>query len=352
MRPQTSAEQPPAQPTSPIGGFFELHEPTSVGCKESILEAWVGGRRHAAFVNARSAFARLADLFPEASIWLPAFLCPDFVQPSYSGRVKFYPVDEAFQPNLRYLEAAAAGDLALLVCYFGLPASARTRTFIAERPDLLIVEDRAHALEGGSDTHATWTLYSPRKLIGVADGGLLIARDDRAPLPVATDQPEACALWEAPLRRYEDPAGSSNLVWHLANQRKEADMKGGSTKMTRLSMSIISRAALNDLVARRMKNWRRLNQSLQRWSALPSDPQAPPLGYVLRLPESTRSCLLNELHDARIFAAIHWPAIAGPVADFPRESAWTRELLTLPCDHRYDASDMDRIAQRVLEHLG
>jgi hypothetical protein len=48
---------------------------------------------------------------------------------------------------------------------------------------------------------------------------------------------------------------------------------------------------------------------------------------------------------------VHWPQIAAPEADFGREHAWTRELVTLPCDHRYGRPQMQRIAECVAQVL-
>ena len=124
-----------------------------------------------------------------------------------------------------------------------------------------------------------------------------------------------------------------------------------SDAMTESSFSILSRTSLASLDGPRLANWQVLNRTLRRWSALPAVPAAPPLGYVLRLEPDARDRLLRGLHADRIFAAVHWPEIAAPDEDFPRESRWARELITLPCDHRYGEVDMARMAERVEELL-
>src|SRR5437868_262162 len=101
----------------PIGGFFERHQPGATG-GASVLDAWTQGRRYAAFVNARSAFAALAAEVPAVTVWLPAFLCRDMLQPAYAGRVRFYPVLEGFEPDLATVTTQAeSGDLLLVVAY-------------------------------------------------------------------------------------------------------------------------------------------------------------------------------------------------------------------------------------------
>ena len=322
---------------APIGGFFERHQPDGAG--PSVLDAWTGGRPHGAFVNARSAFAALAAQHPSAAVWLPAFLCADLVSDAFAARVRLYPVLEGFTPDLAPVETQARpGDLVLLAGAFGLPITAKPR-----RTDLVIVEDRAQALDAGPSMG--WTLYSPRKLLGVADGGLLVSPDGATPAPQPAAAADAEALWRAPDLRAADPMGRDNAAWHAANQAKEAAMDATAQAMTDRSRAVLARTSLASLTAPRWANWRRLDAHLSRWSALPETPAAPPLGYVLRLEPTVRDRLLAHLHTQRIFAAVHWPRIVGPADAFPRETAWTRELVTLPCDHRYGAAEMDRIAE-------
>ena len=340
-------EAPPAG-AAPIGGFFERHEPDGAATGPSVLGAWTAGRPYAAFVNARSAFAALAAMFPHAGLWLPAFLCADLAQTAYAARTRFYPVQDGFEPDLaRVVVEAKAGDLVLVAAYFGLPISATARKVLARRPDLRVVEDRAQALGPGLGAGPGWRLYSPRKLLGVADGGLLVAHDQMDGLPSPVGAADSEALWRAPLMRAEDPAGLRNAEWHAANQAKEAAMTVNSEAMTELSLSILSATPLASLAALRLANWSVLDADLRAWAALPADPAAPPLGYVLRLEPDVRDRVLQGLHAQRIFAAVHWPRIAAPSEDFPREASWTRELITLPCDHRYDAQDMSRVASAV-----
>ena len=339
---------PPYAEPAPVGGFFETHDPDGATGGVSVLEAWTGGRAWAAFGNARSAFAALVATLPGTTVWLPAFVCRDMVAPSFRERVRFYPVAEGFHPDLVGVEAGmAAGDLVLVVAYFGQPVASGVQNLIRRRPDLHIVEDRAQALAPGPAVDGSWVLYSPRKLLGVADGGLLVAPVGQTTLPRPDTSSDSDALWRAQQLRHDDPLGRNNAVWHVANQGKEAAMAVTSEVMTERSLSVLSRTSLSSLVGPRLANWRLLDRALHRWSALPADPTGPPLGYVLRLEPDARDAVLKGLHAERIFAAVHWPEIAAPAGDFPRETQWTRELITLPCDHRYDEAGMARIARRV-----
>jgi dTDP-4-amino-4,6-dideoxygalactose transaminase len=338
--------------SKPIGGFFELHEPDGASGDGAVLQAWTGGRRYAAFVNARSAFAALVAQFPAATIWLPAFLCKVMLQGTPAGAVRFYPVNDGFQPDIDFVDGEAKqGDVVLIPAYFGLPASPEIRGFATRRRDLRLVEDCAQALESGSAMWSDWRLYSPRKLMGVADGGILVARDEDAPLPSPKKHAPAVDLWAAPLLRYEDSEANENEAWHAANRAKEGAMASALEAMTRLSLSLLSRTSLRSLAAPRLENWRRLDDRLRRWSALPANLASPPLGYIIRVNADLRDKVLAGLHADRIFAAVHWTDIAGPAEDFPREQRWARELITLPCDHRYGKAEMDIVGARAAELL-
>lgn len=339
----------------PIGGFFERHASTGQSgdsmTPPSVLDAWTGGRPHAAFVNARSAFAALVERLAPPTLWLPAWLCRDMVQPAWADRVRFYGVGDGFAPNFALLESnARPGDLLLVVAPFGLPVNDATRALITRRRDLYVIEDRAQALDPGVETGSGWILYSPRKLLGVADGGLLVARDANAILPRPYTLAEAGTLWLAPDMRAADPA-LENLTWHAANQAKEAAMAISSEAMTPDSLTLLRTTPLSSLTAPRLNNWRTLDERLKQWSALPAEPNAPPLGYVLDLEPETRDRLRSRLNAARVFAAVHWPELASPAAAFPREHGWSRRLLTLPCDHRYGETEMAAVADLVVNTL-
>lgn len=314
-----------------------------------MLQLWTGGREYGAFVNARSAFAALAASRPTATVWLPAFICPELSRAVEQGRLRFYPVKGDFEADLASVERdAAPGDMVLLVAQFGLPLSRDTHGFVRRRTDLVIVEDRSQALDAGPVSG--WALYSPRKLLGVADGGLLVAPVGETP-PQPHAVPDTDELWRAANLRLADPSAGRSSEWHKLNQAKEAAMPTTSMAISPLSLEILSRTSLSSLAECRRRNWDLLDRRLNRWSALPSDPIGPPLGYVLRLEPGLRDALLRALHADCIFAAVHWRELPVARAEFPREWKWSSELVSLPCDHRYGEAEMVRVSDRVLDFL-
>lgn len=332
-----------------IGGFFERHIPDDCAGGPSLLDAWTEGREYAAFINARSAFAALAAKWPEARIWLPAFICRELAEAVKTRDIRFYPVRNDFGAELGPVDRdSAPGDLVLLVAQFGLPLSKETRAFVKRRTDLHFIDDRSQALDAGSV--CGWALFSPRKLFGVADGGLLVAPEGQA-VPRPQSASDSGDLWRAANLRLIDPSVERSPEWHRLNQAKEAALPTSDAAISPLSLELLSRTSLASLVERRRKNWELLNDSLALWSALPANPAGTPLGYVLRLHGGRRDALLSRLHDEHIFAAVHWLQLPVERMYAPREWEWTAELVTLPCDHRYGDVEMARVAEKVMEFL-
>ncbi|HTV29775.1 MAG TPA: hypothetical protein VMF32_18540 [Xanthobacteraceae bacterium] len=332
-----------------IGGFFGLHEPDYGAPEDSILQRWTMGREFAAFSNARSVFAALVKIASPRRVWLPAYICGTLIAESWRERLRFYHLLPSFAPDVAELDReATAGDLVLAVDYFGFPPGAEFLRFVERRRDLMFVENRAQALDTGIEPWADWTLYSPRKLLGVADGGILVSERAGRQVPRPQDRPDAIALWTAPLLRYEDRTESNNQIWHEANQEKKAWMKVDACEMTRWTSWILSHTTLQPLAQRRRANWRVLRSRLGRWLACDGNPDAVPFGYIIKVPADRRPAILRSLHRGGIFAAVHYPSLPSPAESFAAEHTLRSQIITLPCDHRYDEDAMHCVAEKVL----
>lgn len=332
-----------------IGGYFGLHEPDGGAPEHSIHARWTSGRSFAAFSNARSALAALVDIIAPRSVWLPAYICPGLIADSWREQVRYYPVLAGFEPDVATLDRdAGSRDIVLAVDFFGFPPGAEFIRFAQRRRDVFFVDDRAQALDAGLPPWADWTLYSPRKLVGVADGGILVAERAGRQVPQPHGHADAIALWNAPLLRYEDRNENNNQAWHAANQAKMAWMHVDGCGMTRLSTWILSHTSLDPLADRQRRNWRVLRGHLGRWLACEGNPDAVPFGFILKVPADRRAAILRGLHAEGIFAPVHYPSLPSPADQFPTEHELRKQLITLPCDHRYDNDAMHVVAQKVV----
>ena len=167
---QTDGELP-----SLLGGFFGSEGPGAGG----LAEFWQVDPG-LCWENLSSAFAALIRHLKPRTVWMPGYLCQHMAAAVSPDQRRFYPLTVAMEPELTAFDRLQDGDLVLAVSYFGRPLGADWRQAVAARPGVWFAEDCAQSLDTGAAAWSDWRLYSPRKLMGVAEGGVLVAISDRA----------------------------------------------------------------------------------------------------------------------------------------------------------------------------
>ena len=334
-----------------IGGFFGLEIPVAA---DGILESWTGGLPVACFVNARSALAALIAAERPPTVWLPAFLCNALAEAVPDLLIQYYPVGVSLSPQVSTLDDVRDGDMFVGINYFGYGVAADFIDFAAAHPDVLFVEDCSHCLVPPPAAWGCWRLFSPRKLLGVADGGVLVAMHDglKVPQPIGFQaSPES--QWVAPMMRFEDETGTRAAHWHASNQAKEIAMMVSDAAMTRLSRALLTLTDPQPLIHRRVANFSALNAALNHLLLPLGRPiGAAPFSFPIQLEEVQRDHVLKSLHEQHIYAAVHWSDLPSPADRFSVEHQMSRQLISLPCDHRYGAGDMARVIQAVSQAVG
>jgi|GEM_PF-700292 len=350
--PPPSPDTPPAGP--PIGGFFGLEMPAPRG-DGGLAAAWGVAGTALAWANASSALAALVAAIRPGRVWLPGYICAHFVAAVPADLRRFFPLTPGFAPDLAALDGQLApGDALLAVNMWGRAPGAAWRDFVAANPQATFIEDCAQALDSGVAPWGDWRLYSPRKLLGVPEGGLLAPVSARAraqapdiALPAADgagagDPAAALARLAPALARAEAPA--ANHVWHPMNQAAEAAQAIGPAPMGRLARALLAATDPAPLVAARRDNYARLARALPDHELLgETAPGFAPAGFPVALAPGRRAAVLARLHGDRVFPAVHWAAIPAPPG-FTADHARAASLATLPVDHRLGAGDMARMA--------
>ena len=335
----------------PIGGFLPLRLPTGAATPESALSQWTGEGDAWLLHNARSALHALWNKTRPRRVWLPAYVCPEVANAIPTGiDARYYPLDEALFPRVDFLSAQVFdGDHVLAIEYFGRPANAAFIAFAHARPEIGWVRDRAHGVDAPDSAWGDWLLYSPRKLVGVPDGGILVPRR-KALWPLATTTLTDLSFVRPSLERFNDHEEIDNERWYANYVRQEAAMGIGLERMSRLTLELLKKSdARADGVVRR-RNYRVLYEHLSEYAFFPdADLSFAPLGFPLRV--KSAASLSMRLSEKRIFASRHWPSLPSDPATFAAEHHLAQQLVTLPCDYRYDEVDMQRVADGVLEAM-
>jgi dTDP-4-amino-4,6-dideoxygalactose transaminase len=311
----------------------------------NLLELWgAGWARRQAYGSARSALAALLKARGVRRVWLPAYICPAMVEGVTAAGAEpcYYGVTPRLETDLTEVaHRAEAGDAVIGVAFFGREIGAPFWALRQQRDDLLWVEDRAQAADGAAQ-HADAAICSSRKLVGVADGGLLFTTSAVPPptLPPAD-------LWDPEDARALDADGTAPGNWYGVFQAREAAITAAPNATSARGLAALEAIPAVPVAETRRRNWRWLATRLADyalWADL--DPDFTPLAFPIVTADAAEAA--RALAEERIWAPRHWPALPSPLDQFPEPHALSRRLLSLPCDQRYGEADMRRVAEAVL----
>jgi dTDP-4-amino-4,6-dideoxygalactose transaminase len=337
-----------------IGGMFGIEEMPSSG--KHYIPSFMN-QQSALLINARSGIFLLLELLSPRNIWVPSYLCSAILEAidDRTTRIRFYEVDYnlALAP-LDWLEDVDPGDVVILIDYFGFPQNRRDIARIKER-GAWVLEDACQALlSGGVGDLSDFVLFSPRKFLGVPDGGILISNVECSLHDIDLNSPPSKwwlnALRAANLRSKFDAHGGSRR-WFKLFKEVEAECPVGRYAMSEISKTILTSGFdWSAMVQQRVRNYEVLAAKLSRVAVFPNlFSNVVPLGFPIRVKNRTQ--VRQTLFDHEIYPPIHWP-IEGLVPEkFRHSHHLASEIITLPCDQRYNSEDMERMAQLVLREV-
>ncbi|MDB6059016.1 MAG: DegT/DnrJ/EryC1/StrS aminotransferase family protein [Verrucomicrobiales bacterium] len=327
----------------------------SISAGESTAPAILRGN-HLKLATARGALKVLAERLCPKQVWLPSYLCPVMLD-CFGKRVRFYAVGADFRvSDHMWLENVGAGDLVVFIDYFGFRFWDQCG-HKAKARGAWVVEDASQALlnEKFSES-ADYVVSSPRKFVGVPDGGILLARGNQKLTDIKLRQPSSSwrhSAFTACVRRAEfdlNDAGQDRS-WYQLYQESEAAAPVQPCVMSEVSQLILRCAIDWQQVAHlRRKNYRYLATALSRFALFPKlQPGMTPLGFPAFF--KNRDAVRTALFARNIFPPIHWALKGFVPPDFVDSHDLSARILTLPCDQRYDRVDLKRIVD-VIQEVG
>lgn len=323
-----------------IGSVLPLPSTDEVS-GQSLWDFWTAGANWAAYSSARSALAALLADREVRRVWLPAYACPALMEGAIAGgrQAAWYAVDERLEPRLEDLQSMRSGDAVVGIDYFGRSPSEDFRALVRARPDVLWIEDRAQALAPGPAWGAV-RLFSPRKLIGVGDGGLLVA-ETKLPQPSA---PPSRTEAGAQAARAGDSDGQAPETWFPAFQAQEAAFAVDAAAMSPRTAQALRGCLAEPLIAARRRNAGCLAAALADIALWPEPPTWPPLAFPILVADA--AAFVRGMAAQGVFCARHWADLPSPERFGPAHDL-ARRLVSLPCDHRYGEEDMARVVRAV-----
>jgi hypothetical protein len=322
--------------TDAIGGYLSLELPH---------EGTDYHRDALRFQSSRAAFLALLRACRPTAVWMPWYICESMLEPlAMAGvPVKRYALDERLRVKSANL---ADGEWLLYVNYFGL-CDSNVDDVLDRFPREQVVIDNAQAFFSEPRDCAA-TLYSPRKFVGVPDGGYLFTRHDVPPANGIDDQSPSRFMHL--LKRIDAGAEAGYADYATA----EESLKLQEPKeMSTLTQRLLGSVDYPDIRARRIANFVWLHGKLRQSNAFPSacdrDRDSAPLCYpYLGGPADLRARLIAQ----RVYTPCYWPEIAtaAEVPEFEKRLAGA--TVFLPCDHRLSVAQLDRVVKLVLDPGG
>jgi dTDP-4-amino-4,6-dideoxygalactose transaminase len=309
-------------------------------------------------VNARSGIWLLANQLSPGQIWCPSYLCHTILEAvrGSMGAVRFYEVSYDLRiVSFDWLDQVERGDLVILIDYFGFSIDSACAVQARER-GAWVLEDASQALLSGNvGRFSDFSLYSPRKFVGVPDGGILCSNYDAHFQAADLKAPPAewwlNAFLASLLRREFDIHGGAR-PWFELFQKTEPNAPIGLFAMSELSKTLLqNNLDYLSIARRRVENYQTLADKLGSLALFPHLPaEVVPLGFPIRTKK--RDEVRQALFAHEIYPPVHWLIKEVVPPKYIESHRLASEIMTLPCDQRYDSNDMSRIVQVIAETLG
>jgi hypothetical protein len=317
----------------PIGGYFALEE---AAVPNRLYESALG------FQSARAAFSALLATGKPERVWVPRYICDAMLSPLQNAGIAacFYDLNESL--GIASKIRLRSQEWLLYVNYFGICDAVEQEVLRQFDPAQVVLDHAQALLSTPGDCLAT--IYSPRKFLGVPDGGLLFTRL-ALPLPTQVDQGSVERCRHLLLR-----ADGQLADGYAAFKQSEASLVDTAPRaMSTLSRRMTNNCDIHLMALRRRRNFDLLHSHFGALNRLviPADVMAP-LCYPLLLDYSIDK---SRLADQGIFIPIYWQEVLGRCDARTVEHSLALNCLALPCDQRYGPEDIERLAQSVRAEL-
>ncbi|MFW1883977.1 hypothetical protein ACG91E_07110 [Acinetobacter nosocomialis] len=294
--------------------------------------------------SARSAFYDvLKNTFIE-KLWMPKFICDSMIKPvTILGiEICYYDLDQDFSPILP--EVLMPNEYLLYVNYFGLCTSIQ-KNILKKYSGKQVIFDHSQAFfVQPLDCYAT--IYSPRKFLPVAEGGLLFINQD-----IVYEYYERTA--EEMVKQYQHTllrsASTATYAYNnfLDNEKTFEDCL--PRKISKITEQMLESFDYADFKEKRLKNFKFLHSQLSKYNQLKVNVEdiESPLTYPLMLEKN----ISNVLIQSKIYTPIYWLDSLKRVSENSFENSFISKVTHLICDQRYGEKEMQLQIDNVREYL-
>ena len=313
--------------TEGIGGYFELELPDHGGFLHDNGVLLNSGRNALEYV--------LMALGDVKHLYIPYYTCDVVLEPI--GKLcipySYYHINQKLE--IESLPSLQSGDYLIYTNYFGIKDE-YVKVLAGYYGTSLIVDNAqawfATPIAGVS------TIYSPRKFVGLPDGGIAFCTKHMDDSSFVQDV--SCKRCSHLLKRIDlGPSEGYDDFKENSKQLIGQPIKRMS-KLTRRMLTSIDFDAIKDI---RRTNFEFLHEHLKKTNlfAVPlMNSFACPMVYPYLSDETS---MRQRLIANKLFVATYWPNVKSWMADDGLERVFVDRLIPLPVDQRYGMAEMKTI---------
>lgn len=317
----------------PIGGYFEWEFPAnneSFPHSDGVLLN--SGRHSLEYI--------LKSLGEINHLWIPYYTCDVVLQPIEHLGVpySFYRINKDF--TLAEEIVLAEGEYLIYTNYFGFMDEYCKE--LAARYGSKLILDNAQAFYA-PHIEGINTFYSPRKFVGVPDGGIACTNH---PISIELEHDLSYSRCAHLLKRHElTPMDGYDDFKKSSHQIANSPL----SKMSSLTQKMLASLDYVAIMERRTTNFTFLHAHLAESNDLHIphiDSFACPLVYPYYIKDSE---LREGLIINQVFVATYWPNVLDWCEEGDVEYELCKNIIPIPIDQRYDEKDMKRILEQIFK---
>jgi hypothetical protein len=265
-------------------------------------------------------------------VWIPKFVCDSVLQPINHLKLNYcsYSIDRNLEINddIKMQD----GDVIIYTNYFGIKD--KYVEYLVNKYGNRLIVDNAQSFYS-KHYKGISTVYSPRKFVGVPDGG--IAYIDN-PVQLNYQQDKSFDRCRHLLRRYDETASQGYSDFRV---NEESLDNREIMLMSNLTKVLLRNVDFYFVKKRRTQNFEYLHKKIGKDNKLKIDMNSIecPLVYPFYTDNVN---LRKQLISNKIFVATYWPNVISDCRNQP-EFELANCILPLPIDQRYDIDEMDNI---------
>ncbi len=332
-----------------IGSFFEYPNVGDLG--NSPVEREFLKDAHL-LASGRDAFAFLGKLLGRRKMLVPDYFCPH----TASFISKYFDIerykDTPGEPPV--LNTLSKGCVLLAVNTFGMHNPGRC-DIGKLRNDIILIEDHSHApfSKYAYESSADYCIASLRKTLPLGSGAYLKPKANMPALQILGDGENQDAIFYKAARKKKSylNEGLGNKLEFLSLFNELEDIVENNSSVR--AMGRESRDMLLALNIRKLQNIRAdnfflfkgiVNVPLLNKNIAEANSVFNPVLLLDSL--KIRDALRRHLIEEKIYPPIHWSPLGA--GDISKESkSLSERVLTIPLDHRYSKSEVERVAKVI-----